>query len=305
MQDWKPLNTIEGLIEKKNTGRPPPPPRKLIQPKISHRQVSSQGYGFAYSIVLLTLFIVDVAVCSAGNNSGVPWGAYVVGYGLIHYVESKSMEDPSLLPSGWWMLFVPAYLYRRARALRQPLTSFWVFSLLLCSMIGLAVADSLKSEAADASQPVPSQPDVTPPPVTPPSMSADESRLVAEAIQADELIQQIESTQDAVSKSWNRGIRDEIGGAAQLAMIRDQIVPVVRETKMRVEQFAPRSPKLQPVKAAMLELVQAEFSAWIAVNNAAAANNWPLARGLFDRMQIDRGVRERMLEAAMQTAIGK
>ncbi len=310
MQDWKPLNTIEGIIATKTTGRPPPPRPATPKSELPHGQISSQGYGFAYSIVVLVLSVVDFAVGSAGNNKGVPWQVYWLGYGLIHYAERKSMKDPSLLPSGWWTAFVPVYLYRRAKALRQPLTAFWVFLLLLglpfagpfLSALGKDLQSESRTskgqtESANAAPPMPS------PPVTPPPMEAVDNRLVSEAKQVDELIEQIESTEDAVRKSWNRGIRDKIGGSAQLAMIRDQIVPVVRETKTRIEQFQPRSAKLQPVKAAMLELVQFDFRSWIAVNNAGAADDWIVARGLFDRMEIDRAMHARKLKSAVE-AIG-
>lgn len=315
MQDWKPLNTIEGVIKQKNTGRPPPPRPVTPKSELPHGQISSQGYGFAYSIVVLVLSVVDVAVSSTGNNKGVPWQVYGVGYWIIHYSERKSMKDPSLLPSGWWMAFVPMYLYRRAKALRQPLTSFWVFTLLLCSMVGLAFAGAFLTEmskgipnesgaskgqieSASAAPPRPS------PPATPPPMDAVDNLLVSEGKQADELIEQIKSTEDAVRASWNKGIRGAIGGSAQLAMIRDQIVPVVRETKKRIEQFQPRSAKLKPVRAAMLELVQFDFTSWIGVNNAGAADNWIVARGLFDRMEIDRAVHARKLQSAIDSAVG-
>ena len=315
MQDWKPLNTIEGIIAAKTTGRPPPPRPATPKSELPHGQISSQGFGFAYSGIVLVLSVVDVAVSSASNNKGVPWQVYWLGYGLIHYVESKTMKDSSLLPSGWWTAFVPVYLYRRAKALRQPLTSFWVFCLLLGSMVGLAFAGPFLSkmskgipnesgtstgqiESANAAPPIPSQP------ATPPPMDAVDNLLVSEAKQADELIEQIKSTQDAVRASWNKGIRGAIGGSAQLAMIRDQIVPVVRETKNRIEQFRPKSAKLQPVRAAMLELVQFDFTSWIGVNNAGAADNWIVARGLFDRMEIDRAVHARKLQSEIDSALG-
>lgn len=315
MQDWKPLNTIEGVIKQKNTGRLPPPRPVTPKSELPHGQISSQGYGFAYSIVVLVLSVVDFAVGSAGNNKSVPWQVYWLGYGLIHYAERKSMKDPSLLPSGWWTAFVPVYLYRRAKALRQPLTSFWIFTLLLCSMVGLAFVGSFLSEMSKGTQSesgtskgqiesgkvAPAMPS---PPAMPPRMAVVDSLLVAEAKQADELIEQIKSTQDAVSASWNRGIRGAIGGPAQLAMIRDQIVPVVRETKNRIEQFRPKSAKLQPVRTAMLELVQFDFTSWIGVNNAGAAGNWIVARGLFDRMEIDRAVHARKLQSAIDSAVG-
>ena len=311
MQDWKPINTIEGVIKAKNTGRPPPPRPVTPQSELPLGQISSQGYGFAYSIVVLVLSVVDVAVGSAGNNKGVPWQVYWLGYGLIHFVEKKSMKDPSLLPSGWWTAFVPMYLYRRAKALRQPLTSLWVFFLLLglpfAGVFLSALGEELQSESrtskgqtesANAAPPMPT------PPATPPPIDAVDNLLVSEGKQADELIEQIKSTQNAVSASWNKGIRGAIGGPAQLAMIRDQIVPVVRETKNRIEQFRPKSAKLQPVRAAMLELVQFDFTSWIGVNNAGAADNWIVARGLFDRMEIDRAVHARKLQSAIDSAVG-
>lgn len=314
MEDWKPLNTIEGVTAPKQTQRPPPPRPVMPKSELPHGPISSQGYGFAYSIVVLVLSVVDVAVGSAGDNTGVPWQVYGIGYWLIHYSERKSMKDPNLLPSGWWIMFVPVYLYRRAKVLRQPLTSFWVFSLLLCSMVGLSFAGSFLSEISkeshnesgtskgqiESGKVVPAMPS---PPATPPRMAAVDSLLVAEAKLADELIEQLKSTEDAFRMSWNRGIRDDIGGLAQLAMIRDQIVPVVRETKNRIEQFQPKSPKLQRVRAAMLELVQYDFSSWIGVNNAAAAGNWIAARGLFDRMEIDRAMHARKLKSAIDTTV--
>lgn len=127
----------------------------------------------------------------------------------------------------------------------------------------------------------------------------------AELKVAVEFIEQVESTEEAVAEMWNKGVKMEVGGLAQLQMIRDQIVPLVRETKSRIEQFRPSSPRLQPVRAAMLDLVQHDFSAWIAVNNAAAIGNWPAARAGFDRMEIDRKVYVRRLNAAAQSASSK
>lgn len=120
------------------------------------------------------------------------------------------------------------------------------------------------------------------------SMPPPDQMLQNEAKQADELIRQIEATADAVRESWNRGVKNEIGGQAQLALIRDQIVPLVRETRDRAYRYNPSSPKLQLVKRSLLEFVQFDFNAWIAINNAAAAGKWETASGLFNRMEIDR-----------------
>ena len=118
---------------------------------------------------------------------------------------------------------------------------------------------------------------------------------------ADELIKQIESTEDAVRNTWNRGIKNNIGGLAQLQKIREEIVPLLRVTKNRIEQFRPDSVELQPVRRAMLEAVQFDFSSWIAINNAAAGDNWSTARALFERMEIDRDVYTRKLNAAIES----
>lgn len=120
------------------------------------------------------------------------------------------------------------------------------------------------------------------------SMPPPDQLLLNEANQADELIRQVEATEDAVREAWNKGVKNEIGGQAQLALIRDQIVPLVRETRDRAYRYNPRSPKLQPVKKSLLELVQFDFNSWIAINNAAALGNWETASGLFSRMEIDR-----------------
>jgi len=127
----------------------------------------------------------------------------------------------------------------------------------------------------------------------------------SEAKIAVNLMELIESTEDMVRERWNNGIKNEVGGLAQLEMIRDQIVPLVRDTKARIEQFRPASVKLQPVKSAMLELVQHDFSSWIAINNAAAIGNWPAARAGFDRMEVDRKVYARKLNAAVQSSTNK
>ena len=80
----------------------------------------------------------------------------------------------------------------------------------------------------------------------------------------------------------------DIGGIGQLQLIRERIVPAVRETKNSIELFKPTEPSLEAIRAAMLELVQYDFSSWISINNAAAAGNWSAASAGFDRMEVDR-----------------
>lgn len=137
---------------------------------------------------------------------------------------------------------------------------------------------------------------------SPPKMASPDPALLAEAKQADVLIAEVDTTEDAVAALWNRGVEMDVGGQAQLQLIRDVIVPQVRATKNRVEQFQPSSAKLRPVRAAMLVLVQHDFSSWIAINNAAATGNWPLAEALFGRMERDRKTFTQKLEASVTAA---
>lgn len=110
----------------------------------------------------------------------------------------------------------------------------------------------------------------------------------AELNKAKTLITQVESTDNDVRAMWNNGIAMDIGGIGQLQLIRERIVPAVRETKNSIELFRPTEPSLEAIRAAMLELVQYDFSSWISINNAAAAGNWSAASAGFDRMEVDR-----------------
>ena len=274
MQDWKPLNTIEGIIIANKTGHPPPP-RPVMpkpgssQPYTDYSQVPYYRKQWFFWIMYFTISPVALGLLISGD---------------IYYPKRGQVKS-----------FGSA---NRIVAL--------IFGLAFVGFFLSGISKESHNESGtskgqiESGKVVPAMPSQ---PATPPRMTADDNLLVAEAKLADELIEQLKSTEDAFRMSWNRGIRDDIGGLAQLAMIRDQIVPVVRETKNRIEQFQPKSPKLQRVRAAMLELVQYDFSSWIGVNNAAAAGNWIAARGLFDRMEIDRAMHLRKLKSAIDTAV--
>jgi hypothetical protein len=121
--------------------------------------------------------------------------------------------------------------------------------------------------------------------------------LKAELGQCINVMQKIDATEEVVRNAWNNGLGQ--GGTAQLAIIRNQIVPLIRETKNHVERFQPISPELRPVKDAMNGLVQHDFSAWINLNNAAAVGKWTDAQLLFDRMEDDRASRVKAVEVAL------
>lgn len=115
-----------------------------------------------------------------------------------------------------------------------------------------------------------------------------------------ELMRQLEDTDHAHVEMWNRTIRTGTGGAAQLQLIRDRIIPLVRETKGRVERFQPKSARAQQIHRKMLELMTHDMSSWIAIHNAASAGDWQGARALFDRRELDRKAYNRQLVSAIE-----
>jgi hypothetical protein len=238
---------------------------------------------------------------TSGDDGWLFWGIETVVFLVIHQMESSNVRDPDLLPSRWWIvLLTPAYLYRRAKALRQPLTSFWVMMLIVGTYFWVSFSDGFhrgfEQAVAKARQgQTATSKDGAQPKLVDPLVALDAKKV-------DELTAGIKSTEAVIIKMWDSGVRDRVGGAAQLAMIRNTIVPMVREDKSRVEQFEPLSSKFQPVKARLVDLVQTDFSAWIAVNNAAATGNWDLAQNLFDQRRIDLAEQIRKLNLELDKA---
>lgn len=180
--------------------------------------------------------------------------------------------------------------------------------------ISRSFGSDLKVEWETADQPVASQPQQAPTAASTLTESAQRVQvpnskpsinqvLVNEAKQADELISQVGATEDAVRLIWNQGIENKVGGLAQLALIREDIVPKVRQTRDTINLYNPSSQKLKPVRHALLELVQFDFSSWIAINNAAALGNWQTANALFDRMEISRKGYSQRVTQAVEAAI--
>ena len=129
---WIMLGAVDGVATPRSTrSMPLPPPVRsvLVADELEDGQSSSQASGYAYSIIVAVGIIADL-----------PALVYLLAYAGIYAWEKKQLSDPSLLPSSWWLLLVPVYLYKRAKAFRQPMGSFWTFNALLVLSIFIAVA---------------------------------------------------------------------------------------------------------------------------------------------------------------------
>ena len=141
---WIMLGAVDGVVTPHSTrSMPLPPPVRsvLVADELEDGQISSQAFGYAYSIIVAVGIIAEIVLEAATQGkTSIPWLVYAGAYGGIYVWEKKQLSDPSLMPSSWWLLFVPAYLYKRAKAFRQPMGSFLTFNAVLVLSIFIAVA---------------------------------------------------------------------------------------------------------------------------------------------------------------------
>ena len=146
---WIMLGAVDGVVTPRSArSMPLPPPVRSVSvaDELEDGQISSQAFGYAYSIIVAVGIIAEIVLEAATQGkTSIPWLVYAGAYGGIYVWEKKQLSDPSLMPSSWWLLFVPAYLYKRAKAFRQPMGSFLTFNavLVLASFIAVAQDDTL------------------------------------------------------------------------------------------------------------------------------------------------------------------
>jgi hypothetical protein len=131
-----------------------------------------------------------------------------------------------------------------------------------------------------------------------------DKQMMVEQEEMEELVglaKQLDATIEAVQSAWNKTVGSRFAGATQLGTIRDQILPLVRNSESRIQRFQPKTDYGKRVKAAMIELTQFDRHSWVNIYNAAVTGNWFTARGLFDRMEIDRESKADKLNKAISS----
>ena len=141
---WIMLGAVHGVVTPRSTrSMPLPPPVRSVSvaEELEDGQISSQAFGYAYSIIVAVGTIAEIVLEAATQGkASLPVSVYLGAYLGIYFWERKQLSDPSLMPNFAWCLFLPAYLYKRAKAFRQPMGSFWTFNALLVLSIFIAVA---------------------------------------------------------------------------------------------------------------------------------------------------------------------
>ena len=141
---WIMLGAVDGVVTPRSTrSMPLPPPVRSVSvaDELENGQISSQAFGYAYSIIVAVGTIAEIFVhAGSQGKASLPFSVYLLAYVGIYVWERKQLSDPSLMPNFAWFLFAPAYLYKRAKAFRQPMGSFWTFNALLVLSIFIAVA---------------------------------------------------------------------------------------------------------------------------------------------------------------------
>jgi len=189
-------------------------------------------------------------------------------------------------------------------------------AVLLAGVLGLLVVisgvvailgkDSKPSNTDTA--PIPPTPAVTTPPPAaepastdsmPPPDLAKITKMRAEVDSLFELLQQIDEVESTQAELWNSSVVGRVGGRTQLLLIRDRIIPLVRETKNRVERFQPKDDMVRQAHGKMVEMMKHDLSSWVGIYNVAAAGQWRTASALFDRRELDRKVKRRQLDQAL------
>ena len=199
---WIMLGAVDGVVTPRSTrSMPLPPPVRsvLVADELEDVQISSQAFGYAYSVIVAVGIIADL-----------PALVYLLAYAGIYAWEKKQLSDPSLLPSSWWLLLVPAYIYKRAKAFRQPMGSFWTFNALLVLSIFIAVAKDntlTRGARAPASQP---QSGSRPAAAKSQQATMEQAKMmwaVTKRLYFDELVTQIENRM-RVGSRWAAGMAE-------------------------------------------------------------------------------------------------
>ncbi|NBR84739.1 MAG: hypothetical protein EB141_18940 [Verrucomicrobia bacterium] len=121
------------------------------------------------------------------------------------------------------------------------------------------------------------------PPVVSPAQQAEQEARQADLRPLADLMNQLEQSHKANADAFNAAPK----APAQLAVVRDRIVPGLRTQKSQLEQITPKTAPGKQAHQHMTEMVQAEFSAWIAINNAMTARDWNRATQVFGQLDSD------------------
>jgi GYF domain 2 len=126
--EWQPLRTTPILLE--DSGPPPFPTIHV-----------SNFFAWTLAFVPIIGAILEKVIVEATHGSP-PRGAVIpatwITYSILALIDEKKIENSRRNLSQdrlvvWAILFIPAYLFLRARALRQSFTYFyvWVFAFIL------------------------------------------------------------------------------------------------------------------------------------------------------------------------------
>lgn len=136
-QSWKPIRDTDIIISGKDT--PPPLPATHV------------NNTFAWLLVLVP--VVGAFGEKAVGDLGVrpPLGALFLAYAVVNtaiaLVDAKhiagSGRNTNNISLGVWFWLIPAYLFQRARALRQSFAYFWAWIVSLAAAIFISSPDIL------------------------------------------------------------------------------------------------------------------------------------------------------------------